>query len=370
MLAEKINTDIAIIGGGLAGLACALQLAHSDFQVSIIEKKPYPRHKVCGEYVGMESYDFLENLGLPLSEWQLPRIQQLHLSHENGQFLNTPLAPGGFGISRYKLEHALFRLCQQAGVHFIKGNVQNYTKTKGDFSIQTAEKQHIRSSVCIAAYGKNPPHEFKTHPEKEQKWFGLKWHAVSDIPATQINLHFFQGGYLGCSQIEQGKTNICLLASRESLQASENRLDVFLEKVAFRNADVRSIFTNSELLFDKPLSIANIQFSKKYPKPADLLHIGDAAGMIAPLSGNGMSMALRSSKMLAEEIRKHGLQSSKTFDTYPKRWQKAFQTRLSLGNSLQNLSLHPMSLPLLIQLGKLSPTLFQKMIRLTHGKSF
>lgn len=54
----------AIIGGGLGGLCLAIQLARQGVEVLLFEKNSYPQHKVCGEYISMESWDFLSALVL------------------------------------------------------------------------------------------------------------------------------------------------------------------------------------------------------------------------------------------------------------------------------------------------------------------
>src|SRR3954469_26020423 len=61
--------DVCITGGGLAGLASAILLGRSGYKVILYEKESYPFHKVCGEYISMESWNFLRNLGLPLPHW-------------------------------------------------------------------------------------------------------------------------------------------------------------------------------------------------------------------------------------------------------------------------------------------------------------
>lgn len=93
---EIKSYQCAIIGGGLAGLALAIQLADKGIKVILFEKNKYPFHKVCGEYISMESWDFLSELGLPLADLNLPRINELGVSSENGFMLNTTLALGGF----------------------------------------------------------------------------------------------------------------------------------------------------------------------------------------------------------------------------------------------------------------------------------
>jgi flavin-dependent dehydrogenase len=69
--------DIGIVGGGLAGLSLSILLARKGYRVCLFEKETFPFHKVCGEYISMESWNFLIGLGLPLERWNLPRIHQL-----------------------------------------------------------------------------------------------------------------------------------------------------------------------------------------------------------------------------------------------------------------------------------------------------
>ena len=100
----KILYDCAIAGGGLAGLALSIQLAKQNKKIILFEKETYPFHKVCGEYIAMESWNFLESLGVPLTEMNLPRIKKLRVSSPNGNIIEHSLNPGGFGISRFTLD--------------------------------------------------------------------------------------------------------------------------------------------------------------------------------------------------------------------------------------------------------------------------
>ena len=108
--------DCAIIGGGLAGLTLAIQLAKVEKKVILFEKEVYPFHKVCGEYIAMESWNFLERLGVPLREMNLPLITNLKISSPKGKVIEHVLNPGGFGISRFSLDKILFDLAQKSGV--------------------------------------------------------------------------------------------------------------------------------------------------------------------------------------------------------------------------------------------------------------
>src|SRR4051794_31621811 len=109
-------TDVCIIGGGLAGLSSAILLRRQGASVVLFEKEEYPVHKVCGEYISFESWDFLLSLGLPLDTWQLPKMTRLALTTTKGAVLEQPLPLGGFGISRYCLDRALMDRAITEGV--------------------------------------------------------------------------------------------------------------------------------------------------------------------------------------------------------------------------------------------------------------
>ena len=115
-MSEPIQYDVTIIGGGLAGLSLSIQLAKKNYSVALYEKEQYPFHKVCGEYISLESWSFIESLGLPLSQMQLPIIKKLLISSTNGNTLLHKLPLGGFGISRYYIDNELKKIAQAAGV--------------------------------------------------------------------------------------------------------------------------------------------------------------------------------------------------------------------------------------------------------------
>ena len=61
---HKTEADVVILGGGLAGLIASLILTQNGYDVVLIEKKTYPFHKVCGEYISNEVLPYLNSLGI------------------------------------------------------------------------------------------------------------------------------------------------------------------------------------------------------------------------------------------------------------------------------------------------------------------
>ena len=80
---DKYNT--VVIGGGLAGLISTYLLAKSGHEVLLVEKKHYPFHRVCGEYLSNEVRDFLERENLLPDQFRLPVITSFLFSDTTGK---------------------------------------------------------------------------------------------------------------------------------------------------------------------------------------------------------------------------------------------------------------------------------------------
>ena len=107
------HSEIIIIGGGLGGLIAAHQLAKNGREVLLIEKKSYPFHRVCGEYISNEVRDFLVGENLFPEEIGPSDINKFQLSSIKGNVANMPLDLGGFGISRYALDYFLYKKAEE-----------------------------------------------------------------------------------------------------------------------------------------------------------------------------------------------------------------------------------------------------------------
>ena len=111
-----MSDKIAIVGGGLAGLANAILLARNGAEVTLFEKKQYPFHRVCGEYLSNELIPFLTREGLFPSHLKPSSIAQFQFTSIKGRSFDMPLDLGGFGVSRYELDAFLLEKAQGAGV--------------------------------------------------------------------------------------------------------------------------------------------------------------------------------------------------------------------------------------------------------------
>ena len=78
--------NIVIIGGGLAGLISSIQLIRAGISCTVIEKKSYPLHRVCGEYISNEALKFLKSARLYPEGIDIPKINFLEILNTNQQY--------------------------------------------------------------------------------------------------------------------------------------------------------------------------------------------------------------------------------------------------------------------------------------------
>jgi flavin-dependent dehydrogenase len=145
------------------------------------------------------------------------------------------------------------------------------------------------------------------------------------------------------------------------------------KNVLHKNPFLKKYFTESKFLFSEPLVISNIYFEKKTTYKNSFFLLGDAAGSITPLCGNGMSMAMRASKILAHLLIEYFMSSfskDELVKKYDAEWNKNFNTRITSGYYLQNLFGKKNTTKYALKIINKLPNLTQKIISLTHGKPF
>jgi flavin-dependent dehydrogenase len=373
MKVDKVY-DCAIIGGGLAGLCLSIQLAQKGFEVVLIEKNSYPFHKVCGEYISLESWNFLTQLGIPLAEKGLPIIKKLKVTAENGFEINAPLDLGGFGISRFTLDEKLAHRAKQAGVVVLENTIAKDVSLENEIYTISTNSLQFKSKLAFGSFGKiNPSFITTENATKKGEYIGVKYHIKTNFPNDLIALHNFKDGYCGISKIDKETYCLCYLTTVKNLKANNNSIPEMEKNVLMKNPHLKKIFTESAFLFEKPLAISQISFRKKKTYSNNLILLGDAAGAIAPLCGNGMSMAMRASHFLSQYVTQFlegKISKQELLNSYEKQWNANFSLRINTGFYLQKLLGKNFLTFLSLKFLNTFPRLLNRLISLTHGKSF
>ncbi|HEX8548534.1 MAG TPA: NAD(P)/FAD-dependent oxidoreductase [Cytophagaceae bacterium] len=371
--------DVAIIGGGLAGLTAALRLANEGFKVVVVEKKSYPIQRVCGEYISNEVKPYLQSLDAYPQQLGPAEINTLLVSAPNGNTLKAPLPLGGFGISRYLLDDYLYKKASQKGVEFLLNTTANkIVPTRSGFTLSSSNGQDINSKIVIGGFGKrsNLDREMgRSFFTNKSPYIGVKYHVMTDSPADAVALHNFEDGYCGISKIEDNKFCLCYMTTRDNLK-KHGSIPKLEKEVLSKNPYLKKAFSESKFLFETPEVINEISFEKKSVYQDGVFMAGDAAGMITPLCGNGMAMAIHSSKILCDELIENYDTNEGAFDLlkiergYSVKWEGLFNHRLYAGRKIQQLFGKSWLTNISVAMLKKSPWVLEKLIQQTHGKEF
>jgi menaquinone-9 beta-reductase len=349
--------DALVIGGGLAGCSAAITLARRGHRVSLIEAGTYPRAKVCGEFLSPEctalfaQMDFLDNVyGLNPAT-----IRTVRITSPRSEWRGIFPAPA-LSVSRYALDQAVVTYAADCGVKVATGTrVTGVTGNFADGFTVTTQAAHgqdeLRAASVIAAHGKRSnldrvlKRDFFRQP---QPYIGLKQHFRGALLPEHIDLHVFRGGYCGISQVEDGRTNVCLMVEQAVFQqvtaGAPDAIPRFIDWMCLDNRHLGAWLADAEPLYPDWLTIAQVTLAAKTPLEGDMFCVGDAAGMVAPLAGDGMAMALHSGVLAAavlHEYLTHQTDAAEAKGRYADIWRHTFAARLRLGRLLQSLMLRP-----------------------------
>jgi flavin-dependent dehydrogenase len=172
--------------------------------------------------------------------------------------------------------------------------------------------------------------------------------------------------------IEENKYCLCYLTNASNLKKSGS-IEKMEQTILSENPYLKEIFRNSRKLYDQPLSISQVSFEKKTQVQNHVLMMGDAAGMITPLCGNGMSMAMHAGKIasgIIENFLAAKITRTEMEVNYSREWQRQFEKRLIVGRAIQRFFGKAWLSNIFISIMKRSPLLTKKIISLTHGKPY
>lgn len=350
--------DVAVIGGGLAGCSAAIRLAQHGKSVVLCEAQSYPHHKVCGEFLSPECGVLLNELGLTaaLQATKPAQIQSASIIAPNGTTWTTAFPVASIGISRYALDNLMAERAIDCGVNVrttttvtdVQGNLDGGFRV----SIRNAlGQQTINAKTVIGAQGKRSNIDRKLERDffkKPQPFMGLKAHFRGSLPAGELHLYPFNGGYCGMSEIENGLINVCLLVRQDIFQSANQpspaSVDQFILWMSQQNPELGKWLNSAERIYESWLCISQIPFVSKQVVINDILMAGDSAGLIAPIAGDGMGMALQTGLMAADMLERYlnnQISAVEVRGQYSKLWWRTFGVRLRLSRVLQAFMLRP-----------------------------
>ena len=288
---------MAIVGAGPAGSTLAALLAGRGLAVALIDRDAFPRDKLCGEFLSYDALPIAEMLGIDLST--APEIARCRIVSRNRTYeFDFPHAARG--VSRLFLDHSLHHRAVAAGATAVTSPAIAVARN----GVET-EQGAIRARVVVGAWGRwgrfDQQLRRKFVRDRSHRNFGFKRHYRGDVSDT-IELYSFRRGYLGVSPVEGGITNICGLVHATRIAHLKGRWDAFIESIRGEEPRLEAMYARHQPAQDGFLSSEPVIFRGRSAVVDGIFMIGDASGVIDPLTGNGMAMAMQSALVAAPFI--------------------------------------------------------------------
>ena len=315
VLSPQSSVDVAIIGAGPAGSTLAALLARRGCSVALIDRDAFPRDKLCGEFLSYDALPIVKSLGIDLDS--TPVITRCRVVSRRHTF-EFGLPRAARGVSRLLLDDLLFRHAVGAGAQPVHATVTSASRDR-----VTTDQGELRARVVVGAWGRwgrfDQQLERSFVRDRAHRNFGFKRHYLGAHDGT-IELYSFDRGYLGVSAIENGQTNICGLVHASRLAGHKGRWDSFIDEIRRDEPRLDAMYARYEPSQDGFLSSEPVIFRAKSAVEQGIFMIGDASGVIDPLTGNGMAMAMQSA-VLAELFVFHVLSGKRDYAEKTYRWK-------------------------------------------------
>ena len=294
------RTAALIVGGGPAGSAAAIGLARRGITPLLIERDATPKDALCGGFLSWATIDRLRALGIDAAALGGHRIERLAL-FAGTRHAEAPLPAPAAGLSRGTLDAALLERARAAGAGIERGVT---ARRWDDGAIAIDGGTRIEADAVLLATGK---HELRGLARPRGDTIGLRFRlepsaALTRLLAGRIELHLFRGGYAGLLLQEDGAANLCLAARTSRLDEAEGRPERLLATIA---SEIPALADRigAAAAIGTAQAIANIPYGwHAATTEPGLFRIGDQAGVIPSLAGEGIAIALASGSAAADAI--------------------------------------------------------------------
>lgn len=317
------RTAALIVGGGPAGSAAAIRLAQAGTHALLVERHP-AADALCGGFVSWRTIDRIAQLGVDPDSLNRDRLTQVTI-FAGTRRREAALPRPAIGVSRRRLDTLLRDAAARSGARIETGVT---VRSVDGRTAQLADGAAIAAAALFLATGK---HDLRglarpTAARGSDPTLGIRVRLAGDPAlaralARRIELHLFDRGYAGIALQEDGSANVCMAVHRSRLHAAGSPAALLAQLGA---ESPRLGERLARLAPDQPIdAIANVPYGwRQRDGTPGLFRLGDQAGVIPSLAGEGMGIALASGIAAADAFARGGPAAAAT-------WQRDFARQLA-----------------------------------------
>ncbi len=338
-------TDVIVVGAGPAGSATALLLARRGYRVSIVDRARFPRPKPCGEYVNPDAAARLDALGVgPAIGAAGTTLSGVRIVGRDGCAVWAPFPAGrALLVSRIHLDHTLVCAAARAGAQVIEEfRVEGTTPGPEPAVAGRHRGRTIRMSarLVIGADGLRSVVARRAGPLEAavDGHYTIGAHfEILEAPVPGLSLHLGHGWFAGAAVYGAGTGNIVAAVARSALRQARGNVEALFSNACEQLPVLRALVRRARRVTPF-VSVGPLGYTRRRAVDSGLLLVGDAAGTINPMTGEGIAMALRSAEMAAaaaDEVLRGGTASRQALDRYERARIDAFKERWTVSRALQ-----------------------------------
>lgn len=300
----------AVIGAGPAGCAAAITLARADWSVDLYEAKPFPRIKVCGEFVSPAAAGVLESLIPPeaLRRAGAARVGSFTLALPDGRSRTRALPAPGWALSRAALDDALLQRARSAGVRILQPVAVRDVDIEDDaVRVDLVRGDPIDADVVVHADNAGRFDRRRGMPAPRPAapgLVGLKCHFRPPAPIEGVHIRAARGGYIGLISVERGLATCALVTRAAIVKAHAGDHDAVVRSLWGEPSDSRRdpCPVTPDRREGEWMASGVPRSSYITPESWRSFRVGNAAAAVDPVGGEGIGLALWSGDALGRAL--------------------------------------------------------------------
>jgi geranylgeranyl reductase family protein len=298
--------DVVVVGGGIAGAATALRLAQLGHDVVIVDRATFPRDKVCGEGLMPHGVEELRALGVADALTPRPFEGIRYRAGDDvaiGRFSEGP----GWGLRRLGLDEVVLAAARAAGVEVEEGvRVSAIAVDAGGVAV-TTDAGDLRARVVVGADGLHSLVRKQICAQLSATTaprYGARLHvrlAPGRRAPTTVDVTLADGVEYYVTPVDDDAVNLALLCGKDTTRTLGGDLDANLWALLRAAPELRDWTEGATPISAAALTGPLRQSVSRLVGDRAVL-VGDAAGFVDAITGEGMSLAMASARFAAETL--------------------------------------------------------------------